>query len=145
MVRRRLLALFTLLLLPAVAEAQDRKAGAEAPKVLLDTERVRVTEVRVKPGAKLELKGPPYQFVYMLTDGSLVFSPPGKMPYQFLLKTGEVSLLPSQSSAENDGEKELRAVLVEIKEGTRVATKASGKSKARAVRGRTKGKSRPRS
>ena len=114
--------------------------------MLLDTERVRVSEVRVRPGAKLELKGPPYQFVYMLTDGSLVFSPPGKMPYQFLLKAGEVSLLPSQSTAENDGEKELRAVLVEIKEGARVATKASdSKSKARAVRSRTKTKSRPRS
>lgn len=145
MARRGLLALCALVLLPLAAQAQDRKAGAEAPKVLLDTERVRVTEVRVKPGAKLELKGPPYQFLYMLTDGSLVFSPPGKMPYQFLLKAGEVSLLPSQSTAENDGEKEMRAVLVEIKEGARVATKAPpSKSKARAVRSRTKPKPRPR-
>jgi hypothetical protein len=109
--------------------------------VLLDTERVRVTEVRIKPGAKLDLKGSPYQFLYMLTDGSLVFSPPGKVPYQFLLKSGEVSLLPSQASAENDSEKELRAVLVEIKEGGRVATKAStGKTKARPVRTRSKPK-----
>ena len=145
MVRCRLLAFATLLVLPVAALAQERKAGAEAPKMLLDTERVRVTEVRIRPGAKFELKGPPYQFIYMLTDGSLVFSPPGKTPYQFLLKAGEVSLLPSQSTAENDGEKELRAVLVEIKEGTRVATKApSGKTKARTVRGRTRSKSRPR-
>ena len=143
MVRRGLLVLAILLVLPLAAHAQQRKPDAEAPKVLLDTERVRVTEVRVKPGAKFELKGQPYQFIYMLTDGSLVFSPPGKMPYQFLLKAGEVSLLPSQSIAENDGEKELRAVLVEIKEGTRVATKAStGKSKARTVRSRAKPKTR---
>jgi len=144
MVRRRLLALAILLVLPLSASAQERKPEAEAVKVLLDTERVRVTEVRVKPGAKFELKGHPYQFVYMLTDGSLVFSPPGKQPYEFLLKAGEVSLLPSQSTTtQNDGEKELRAVMVEVKEGSRVATKAStGKSKARAVRGKSKSKGR---
>ena len=143
MVRRSLLALAILLVLPLAAHAQQRKPEPEASKVLLDTERVRVIEMRVKPGAKFELKGQPYQFIYMLTDGSLVFSPPGKMPYQFLLKAGEVSLLPSQSTAENDAEKELRAVLVEIKEGSRVATKAStGKSKARTVRSRAKPKTR---
>jgi hypothetical protein len=141
---RCLLALLVLVLIPLAVQAQDGKAGPEPPKVLLDTERVRVTEVRVKPGAKLELKSSPYQFLYMLSDGSLVFSPPGKMPYEFLLKAGEVSLLPSQSTAENDGEKELRAVLVEIKEGTRVATKASAdKSKTRSARGRTKSKAKP--
>src|SRR5207244_11130035 len=95
------------------------------------------------PGARSSSKGNPIQFIYILTAGPLVSRPPGKMPYQFLLKAGEVSLLPSQSIAENDGEKELRAVLVEIKEGTRVATKAStGKSKARAVRSRAKPKTR---
>ena len=144
MVRRHRLALATLLCLPLAAHAQERKAEPETAKALLDTERVRVTEVRVKPGAKFELKGRPYQFVYMLTDGSLVFSPPGKQPYQLLLRAGEVSLLPSQSTTtENDGEKELRAVLVEIKEGTSVATKAStGKSRARTVRGRSKSRGR---
>ena len=143
MVRRYLLAL-AILLLPLAAPAQERKADAEATKVLLDTERVRVIEVRVKPGRKFELKGHPYQFVYMLTDGSLVFSPPGKQPYELMLRAGEVSLLPSQSTAtENDGEKELRAVLVEIKEGARVATKAStGKTKARVVRAKPKSKAR---
>ncbi len=143
MVRRYLLAL-AILLLPLAAPAQERKADAEATKVLLDTERVRVIEVRVKPGGKFELKGHPYQFVYMLTDGSLVFSPPGKQPYELMLRAGEVSLLPLQSTAtENDGEKELRAVLVEIKEGARVATKAStGKTKARVVRAKPKSKAR---
>jgi hypothetical protein len=55
-----------------------------------------------------------------------------------------VSLLPSQSTAtENDSEKEVRAVVVEIKEGSRVATKAStGKSKARSVRPKSKAKGR---
>jgi hypothetical protein len=140
----RLFTLAILLVLPFAANAQERKAEPETAKVLLDTERVRVTEVRVKPGAKFELKGHPYQFVYMLTDGSLVFSPPGKQPYELMLRAGEVSLLPSQSMMpENDGEKELRAVVVEIKEGARVATKASkAKPKARTVRARPKGKGR---
>src|ERR1700736_1245330 len=145
MVRCRFLAFAILLLLPVAAHAQERKPEPEASKVLLDTERVRVIEVRVKPGAKFELKGHPYQFVYMLTDGSLVFSPPGRPSYELMLRAGELSLLPSQStSSENDGEKELRALLVEIKEGSRAATKAAtGKSKARTLRGRSKSKGRP--
>ena len=145
MARRRWLALVILLVLAFAAQAQERKSEPEASKVLLDTERVRVIEVRVKPGAKFELKGHPYQFVYMLTDGSLVFSPPGKPSYELMLRAGELSLLPSQStSSENDGEKELRALLVEIKEGSRAATKAAtGKSKARAVRQKSKSKGRP--
>src|ERR1700719_4077062 len=142
MVRCRLLAFAILLLLTLVAQAQERKPEPEVSKVLLDHERVRVIEVRVKPGAKFELKGHPYQFVYMLTDGSLVFSPPGKQPFELMLRAGEVSLLPSQSTAtENDSDKEVRAVVVEIKEGSRGAAKVStGKSKVRAVRGRSKTK-----
>ena len=144
MVRCRLLAFAILLLLPVAAHAQERKPEPEVSKVLLDHERVRVIEVRVKPGAKFELKGHPYQFVYMLTDGSLVFSPPGKQPFELMLRAGEVSLLPSQSTAtENDSDKEVRAVVVEIKEGSRGAAKVStGKSKVRAVRGRSKTKGR---
>ena len=137
----RLLCLAIVLAMPVVARAQapTPKVDAQGQKVLLDNERVRVTEIRVKPGGKLDLKGSPYQFLYMLSDGSLVFSPAGKMPYEFLLKAGEVSLLPSQSSAENDGEKELRAVLVELKGGERVASGGStSKSKTRAMRTRSK-------
>ena len=52
----------------AQAQTQEPKVDAQGRNVLLDTERVRVTEVRVKPGAKLELKGSPYQFLYMLSD-----------------------------------------------------------------------------
>jgi quercetin dioxygenase-like cupin family protein len=130
----------------AQTQTQEPKVDAQGRNVLLDTERVRVIEVRIKPGAKLELKGSPYQFLYMLSDGSLVFAPAGKMPYEFLLKAGEVSLLPSQSSAENDGEKEIRAVLVELKEGERGASKASAsKGKSRAVRGRSRTRTRGRS
>jgi hypothetical protein len=145
MAGRRSLALAVLLLLPLGAQAQERKAEPETAKVLLDSERVRVTQMRLKPGEKVELKGQPYQFVYMLTDGSLLFSPPGKQPYELILRAGEVSLLPSQSTTtENDGEKELRAVVVEIKGGARVATKAAAsKSKGRAVRARTKPRARP--
>lgn len=144
MARRRWLVLAILLVFPFAAHAQERKPELEASKVLLDTERVRVIEMRVKPGAKFELKGHPYQFVYMLSDGSLVFSPPGKQPFELMLRAGEVSLLPSQSTAtENDSEKEVRAVVVEIKEGSRVATKASkGKIRARIVRPKSKAKGR---
>jgi len=110
------------------AQAQDRKAPPEPLTVLLDNERVRVMEMRLKPGGKLSLQGHAYQFVYMLTDGSLVFTPPGKTPFELTLQSGEVSLLPSQStSTENDGDKEVRAVVVEIKETPHTGSSGKGR------------------
>lgn len=115
---RWLLAFAALAVLTASARGEEGKPPPGALNVLLDNERVRVTEIKIKPGARLPLEGRAYQFVYMLTDGSLVFSPPGKMPFELSLQAGEVSLLPSQSSGtENSGEREVRAVVVELKEG----------------------------
>src|SRR5260370_38901308 len=57
MARRRLLALAILLVLALAAHAQERKPEPEASKALLDTERVRGIEMRVKPAANFELKG----------------------------------------------------------------------------------------
>jgi hypothetical protein len=91
--------------------------AVNTPRVLLESGPVRVTELRVKPGGALALEGHRFQFVYMLTDGALVFTPPGKAPFELTLQSGEVSLLPSQTTqARNDGESEVRAVVVEVKE-----------------------------
>jgi hypothetical protein len=139
-----------LLMTLVAAQAQAPKPSPSEPsKPLLDNERLRVSEMRWRPGAKIGLPNHPDQFAYLLTDATLVFSTPGKTPYQLDLKAGEATLLPAQSTeAENDSDSEVRALVVEIKPGTamaraagnaRVNTKDKGKGKAQIAAG-SKGK-----
>jgi hypothetical protein len=113
---------------PAAPAAHQAKVLLD--KVLLDNDRVRVSEIRLGPGAKIELPTQPNQFAYLLTDATLVFSRPGHTPYELDFKAGEATLLPAQSThAQNRSNKEVRAVLVVLKEGGH--------------RGKSRGKSRP--
>ncbi|MEA2993156.1 MAG: hypothetical protein QOD40_2076 [Alphaproteobacteria bacterium] len=118
----------------AAAHAQGLKpASSEPAKPLLDNERMRVSEIRVAPRAKIGLPNHPDQFAYLLTDASLVFLTPGKTPYQLEFKAGEATLLPAQSTeAANESDREVRALLVEIKSGgsARAAGRSKGKGKA---------------
>ncbi len=124
---------FAFLLTAASAQAQAPKP-AEPSKALLDNARMRVSEMRWTPGAKVDLPNHPDQFAYLLTDATLVFSTPGKTPYQLDLKAGEATLLPAQSTeAENDSDKEVRALLVEIKPGTGSAG-TSGKTRGKGAK-----------
>jgi hypothetical protein len=122
-------------LIPAHAQA-PKPTAPESSKPLLDNARMRVSEMHWKPGAKVGLPNHPDQFAYLLTDATLVFSTPGRTPYQLDFKAGEATLLPAQSTdAVNDSEKEVRALLVEIKQPA-----ASAKAAATAGRGKGKGK-----
>jgi quercetin dioxygenase-like cupin family protein len=126
----------TLFLTAGISGAQETK---DTGKTLLQNERVRVMEVSFKPGAKTNAVSQPNRFLYALTDGALVFAPPGKTPYELSFKAGEAIWLPSQPMAtENDSGKEVRALVVEFKDGGRSA--AGGKPKAgKAGRGKGKG------
>jgi hypothetical protein len=113
------------------AQAQTKSNGAET-KPLLENERMRVLELLFKPGAKTSILSHPSRFVYALTDGALVFFPPGKTPYELSFKAGEALWLPAEAiSTENDGDKVVRALVVEFKEGSRPPTKVAMKGKAR--------------
>jgi hypothetical protein len=118
MPRLAIFAASALLMSIAAAQAQGPKSAASAPtKPLLDNERMRISEMRLSPGAKIGLPDRPDHFAYLLTDATLVFSTPGKTPYQLDLKAGEATLLPGQSTqAENESGEEVRALLVEIKQ-----------------------------
>jgi hypothetical protein len=134
MPRLTLLVASALLTSVVAAQAQVLKpASSESAKPLLDNERVRVSEMRIAPGAKVGLPNKPDQFAYLLTDASLVFSAPGHTPYQLDFKAGEATLLPAQSTeAANESNQEVRAVLVEIKRpgGSSGALSAQAKGKA---------------
>jgi hypothetical protein len=123
---------FALTILPAsVGLAQTTPA---APKALLENEQIKVREIRMAPGATQPSATHPNTFLYALTDGSIVFTPPGRKGYELIFKAGEALWLPSQETAtSNEGDKEVRALLVEIKGRAPAAAK-----KGRAPKG-TKG------
>lgn len=103
-----------LTILPAsLSLAQNAPA---APKSLLENEQIKVREIRLAPGAKQPSAARPNTFLYALTDGSIVFTPPGRKGYELTFKAGEALWLPSQETATaNEGDKEVRALVVEIK------------------------------
>ncbi|MGD9924859.1 MAG: hypothetical protein AB7V13_25935 [Pseudorhodoplanes sp.] len=109
-------------ILPAsIACAQNAPA---APPPLLENEQIKVREIRLAPGAKQPAVPRPNTFLYALTDGSIVFSPPGRKAYELSFKAGEALWLPSQETAtSNESDKEVRALIVEIKSRAPAARK----------------------
>lgn len=103
-----------LTLLPApLALAQS---GAGAAKPLLENEQIRVRELRLAPGARQPATARPNTFLYALTDGALVLTPPGRAGYELSFKAGEALWLPAQEMATaNEGSGEVRALIVEMK------------------------------
>ena len=136
----------TFLCMLGVAHGQENvpeknaASANDARKVLMDTSNVRVVEMHFRPGERVEVDGKPSRLIYMLNDGSLVFSPPGKPSYELTLNRGEVAWVPPASnSVENEGARTVRALVVEIKGGSAVA----GKSHGRRVKSHAKGKKSP--
>ena len=118
------------------AQAQATKpAEGETATALLENEQVRVREMRFKPGAKTPASSNPNSFVYALTDGALVFAPPGRTPYELTFKAGEALWLPGQSTTTaNETNREIRVLVVEIKARAPSGKRARGKGGARKAR-----------
>lgn len=127
-----------LTLLPATTGFAQDSLPAKAPGTpLLDNEQIRVRELRLAPNATLPNAARPNTFLYALTDGSLVFTPPGRKEYELTFKAGEALWLPSQETATaNEGDKEVRALLVEIK--ARAPSAKASKSKKGGKKGEKK-------
>lgn len=128
---------FALTVLPAsVALAQNA-----APKSLLENEQIRVREIKLAPGAKQPAVQRPNTFLYALTDGSIVFTPPGRKGYELTFKAGEALWLPSQETAtSNESDKEVRALIVEIRARAPAAAKKGKPSKGtKGTKGSKKG------
>ncbi len=114
----------------ADAHAQSPQP-ANGENALLENDQVKVREMQLPPGAHSAATSHPNTFLYALTDGSLVFSPPGHTPYEFSFKAGEALWLPAQSTATaNESGKEIRLLVVELK--ARAAPPPKPKAKAAA-------------
>ncbi len=118
------------MLVPAAAQNARPALPENGPK-LLENEQIKVHELRLKAGTRTESRNFPNTFLYALTDGALVFVPPGRTPYELTFKSGEALWLSAQQAAiANEGESDIRALLVEIKQRPVAAAKPRGTAKA---------------
>jgi quercetin dioxygenase-like cupin family protein len=136
-----------LVVLSGPVTAQTREAtDGRVYKQLLDNERVRVFQADFKPGDKLGARNYPSHLMYMLTDGTLVFTPAGRTGYEVTFKAGETMWFPPLTRAtENDSDKEVRVLVVEFKDGAApraVAAKAKSTAKSK-QKAKTKAPAKP--
>jgi len=116
--------------MPAAAQ-QPKPSATETFRSLLENEQVSVKEMRLRPGAKIPPATYPNSFVYGLTDGSIVYTPPGRTGFEISFRAGEAVWIPSQLTATaNETDKEIRVLVVEIKAKPPVAAKSKSKGKA---------------
>jgi len=138
---RILLALGAMLVALSTPAAAQGGGGLDARiyRQLLDNDRVRVFEADFKPGDKLATRNFPTHLMYTLTDGTLVFVPEGRTGYEVNFKAGDAMWFPPAARAtENDSDKEVRVLVVELKGGSSAASDGKARGKAKA-----KGRARP--
>jgi hypothetical protein len=119
-------------IVPAAAQ-QPKPSANETFRSLLENEQVKVKEMRLRPGARIAPAAYPNSFIYGLTDGSIVYTLPGKTPFEITFRAGEAVWIPSQlAETANETDKEIRALVVEIKAKPPVAARSKAKTKAAA-------------
>jgi quercetin dioxygenase-like cupin family protein len=92
------------------------KVAPHVYKVLAETDKVRVLEARMKPGAKTELHSHPTHVAVATTPGKYRFAGPDGKATDAELKAGETMVFePTEHTTENIGDNELVAILVEVK------------------------------
>jgi len=98
--------------------AQDPvKLAPDKCKVLLENDRVRVVDIRLKPGEKLGMHSHPAAVTYFLSDGKGKTSYPDGKTNALEVKAGQTTWSESVTHAnENVGATELRVLVVEMKE-----------------------------
>jgi quercetin dioxygenase-like cupin family protein len=100
----------------AMAVPDAIQAAPDVYRVVFENDRVRVLEVRLAPGASSVLHAHPGYVVYNLDDGRVQFTSSSGETVQLDLKAGEAMWRDAEEhAAENLADKDLRALLVELK------------------------------
>jgi hypothetical protein len=102
----------------AKAPAAKAKAAdtAAAPKPLLDNEKVRVYEIRAKPGVENPARERPARVVRALTDGTMERIYPDGKKEKVEWKAGQVRWFPKETFGnKNIGKKDMVFYIVEPK------------------------------
>lgn len=93
------------------------KVASDVYKLVLDNERVRVFDVRFKPGQKAIMHDHPDHVVYILSDYTLDLTLPDGSSQKIPLKAGQAIFMSAgPHEAENIGQTEGHALVVELKE-----------------------------
>ena len=83
---------------------------------LLENEKVRVCDVKFKPGETAKMHGHPDHVVYALTDGTLSISTPDTKPITVDIKAGQTMWMPAViHEAVNVGKTEIHLIVMELK------------------------------
>ncbi len=92
------------------------KVAPHAYKVVMENDRVRVLESRMKPGEETEMHSHPALVAVAISDASVKFTLPDGQTIEASLKTGEPMFSPAiDHSTVNTGDKEAHVILVELK------------------------------
>jgi quercetin dioxygenase-like cupin family protein len=92
------------------------KVAPHAYKVLLENDRVRVLESRMKPGDRTEMHSHPALVAYAIQDGRFKFTFPDGASEEIELQAGQVIFSDAVThSTENVGTTEGHVILVELK------------------------------
>ena len=93
------------------------QAASNVYKLSMENDRVRVFDVRFKPGEKAAMHMHPDHMVYVLNDGKLKLTPSNGKPQVMDLKAGQTIWIDATShAAENLGKNDVRMLVVELKE-----------------------------
>ncbi len=115
----------TLMFLCKTASAQDPvKASPTTHKMVLENERVRVIEARIKPGEKAAMHSHPAHVVYVITTSKIKFTYPDGKTEELEPPAGATLWFePVTHAAENVGTSELRVLAIELKEPPKMEKK----------------------
>ena len=93
------------------------QAAPDVYKLLMENDRVRVLDVRIKPGEKTKMHSHPDRVVYVLSDHRLKFTSADGQNKELELKAGQVLWIEAGShTTENTGKTEAHNLAVELKE-----------------------------
>ncbi len=97
--------------------AQDAvKVAPHVYKVLFENARVRLLEVRMKPGQKSSMHSHPAYVIYGLGPTKVKFASPGGQTAQVELKPGDVMWRePEEHAVDNLGTTDAHVLLFELK------------------------------
>ncbi len=92
------------------------KAAPDVYTLIMENERIRVLNVKFKPGQKAVMHSHPDHVIYVLKDGKLKISLPNGQSNEVDLKTGQaIWMQAGQHVAENIGNTEANNLVVELK------------------------------
>jgi quercetin dioxygenase-like cupin family protein len=117
LIMEKLIPILGMSILAVVAKAQDpAKVDPAHYRVLLNNERVRILEVRQKPGYKSPMHSHPSHAVYSLTGSTLKFTSADGKTKTVTTKAGQVVWRKAEThTVENTGKTESHALDIELK------------------------------